>query len=123
MGACSWRPTVAGCGQSRSRLSVTSHLPGAGDSGDLAAIQGLARRTTIVPHPPGFLPTPPTSFVGRVRELETCRRLLLSPDVRLLTLTGPGGIGKTRLALALAAAVADRFRDGIYFVDLAPITD
>ncbi len=66
------------------------------------------------------LPAAPTSLVGRERELDDLRNLLLRPDVRLVTLTGPGGIGKTRLALQ-AASDLPPFDDGICFVDLAPI--
>jgi predicted ATPase/DNA-binding SARP family transcriptional activator len=69
------------------------------------------------------LPAPTTSFVGRVRELEQTRALLGRPDVRLLTLTGAGGTGKTRLALEVARALADDFADGVSFVPLAPVTD
>jgi len=67
------------------------------------------------------LPKPLTSFVGRERELAQAKRLLQGSC--LVTLTGPGGSGKTRLCIALAAAVADDYRDGVYFVPLAPIRD
>jgi predicted ATPase/class 3 adenylate cyclase len=70
---------------------------------------------------PTNLPLRLTSFVGRERELATVSELLES--ARLVTLTGPGGTGKTRLALRVASEVLDRFDDGVFFVDLAPITD
>ena len=67
------------------------------------------------------LPQALTSFVGRERELAEIKRLL--PTKRSLTLTGTGGIGKTRLALQAAAEVLDAYRDGVWFVDLAPLND
>ena len=65
----------------------------------------------------------PSPLIGRERELEAVRTLLLSDAVRLVTLTGPGGIGKTRLALAAARCVEPAFPDGVWFVDLAPLHD
>jgi predicted ATPase/DNA-binding NarL/FixJ family response regulator len=69
------------------------------------------------------VPTPLTSFVGREHEVEQICALLRRDDVRLLTLTGPGGVGKTRLALAAAMAVAGDFADGLRFVPLAAVRD
>src|SRR5439155_8876135 len=70
---------------------------------------------------PNNLPAERTSFVGRERELAECQRLF--EDTRLLTLTGMGGCGKTRLALKLAEKWLDQQPDGVWFVDLAPLTD
>ncbi|MEX1072558.1 MAG: tetratricopeptide repeat protein [Chloroflexota bacterium] len=69
---------------------------------------------------PNNLPTQLTSFLGRQREIAEARQLLI--DARLLTLTGPGGTGKTRLSLQIAADATDRFPDGIYFVPLGTIS-
>src|SRR5262245_6622116 len=69
------------------------------------------------------LPVPTTPFLGRLDELEGVVDLVVREDIRILTLTGPGGTGKTRLALQAAAEAADRFRDGIYWVPLAPLRD
>jgi predicted ATPase/class 3 adenylate cyclase len=72
---------------------------------------------------PNNLPIQPTPLVGRKEALADARDRMLRPEVRLLTLTGPGGTGKTRLGLQLAAELADEFQDGVYFVPLAPISD
>ena len=69
----------------------------------------------------GRLPRPPTSFVGREHELAEARQLL--DHNMLLTLTGPGGCGKTRLSIELAARVTDEYPDGVHFVSLAGIAD
>src|SRR5947208_13659396 len=69
------------------------------------------------------LPHPITRLIGRQAETAAGRRLVLEEAVSLLTLTGPGGIGKTRLALAIASDVSDHFADGVAFVDLAALHD
>jgi predicted ATPase/class 3 adenylate cyclase len=72
---------------------------------------------------PNNLPTQTSRLIGRDAELAVIRNHLDSSSVRLLTLTGPGGIGKTRLALQAAADQVDRFPDGVYFVDLSSARD
>jgi hypothetical protein len=69
------------------------------------------------------LPVPPNQLLGREREVEELRSLLLQEDVRLLTLSGAGGSGKTRLALEVAIEVAGAFANGAVFVGLAPLRD
>ena len=69
------------------------------------------------------LPIPSTPFLGRVRELDEVQVLVSRGDVRLVTLTGPGGTGKTRLALQAAAAAAERHPGGVFWVPLAPLRD
>ena len=70
---------------------------------------------------PTFLPAQPSTFVGRAKEIAEGQRLL--ERARLVTLTGPGGTGKTRLSMRLAEEAAHEFGDGTFFVPLAPITD
>jgi non-specific serine/threonine protein kinase len=88
-----------------------------------------ARLTPIVAFTPpersplGDLPLPLTSFVGREGEVAAVAVLLGDVAVRLVTLTGPGGVGKTRLALRVAEELAGGFPDGVWFVPLAPVRD
>lgn len=72
---------------------------------------------------PDNLPAQTTVFIGRETELSEIVKRLSSKGVRLLTLTGPGGIGKTRIAVQAAAELIEQFQDGVYFVDLATIRD
>jgi class 3 adenylate cyclase len=77
---------------------------------------------TLDTHPHN-LPVQPTPLIGREKEVALVQNLLCREEVRLLTLTGPAGIGKTRLGLQVAAELSDRFSNGVYFVNLAPISD
>ncbi|MGP0033288.1 MAG: BTAD domain-containing putative transcriptional regulator [Solirubrobacteraceae bacterium] len=93
--------------------------------------QGILRHdpslSTPAPRAPplaaGHLPVPATTFLGRARELAEVTALLGDADRRLLTLTGAGGSGKTRLALRVAQTCAAKYRDGTWFVGFADITD
>ncbi|MFO7171149.1 MAG: LuxR C-terminal-related transcriptional regulator, partial [Chloroflexota bacterium] len=97
----------------RSRTQAIAHAQGLGLlSGDGAAPP---------PAPGAPLPVPAAPFIGRARERAEVRRLL--DGARLLTLTGAGGAGKTRLALQVAEELAPAFADGVCFVDLAPLAD
>jgi predicted ATPase/class 3 adenylate cyclase len=87
-----------------------------GLAADFPALRTVERQRTN-------LPAPLTGFVGRRRELEEITTLLGREGVRLLTLTGPGGSGKTRLALRMAAGLVEGFPDGVVLVDLASIED
>src|SRR5512137_2179784 len=72
---------------------------------------------------PTALPTPLTSLLGREKEIASLRQLLRSPKVRLVTISGSGGVGKTSLALQVAHDLEDAFVDGVFFISLAAITD
>lgn len=69
------------------------------------------------------LPEPPTRFIGRMSDVAALDEMLGRSDLRLVTLMGPGGIGKTRLAIRVADRAASRFRDGVVFVPLASVTE
>src|SRR5437763_1766701 len=75
----------------------------------------------LSPDPLNNLPAPPTPFIGRERELEKLSALILRDGVRMVTLTGPGGTGKTRLALRAAESLLEDFEGGVFFVPLASI--
>jgi predicted ATPase/DNA-binding CsgD family transcriptional regulator/transcriptional regulator with XRE-family HTH domain len=125
-------------GRRRAPRAATTHLLAAAldltdeERAALLIAAGAAAR------PPGSIPAagarawttqgapsaaPPTVLIGRVDELATIRQRLVAEGTRLLTLTGPAGVGKTRLAVEAAALLASRFPDGVMLVDLAPIRD
>jgi len=83
---------------------------------------GLARLYAHIQPPPG-VPAPLTALLGREQELAAVSALLLRDDVRLVTLTGPAGVGKTRLALELVSALAVNFGNACRFVSLVPAAD
>jgi predicted ATPase/transcriptional regulator with XRE-family HTH domain len=89
------------------------------------ALAGLAFSPTddIPGTPQHNLPTPATPLVGRAREVEVVSNLLRQTDARLVTLTGPGGTGKTRLAIQIGKSLLAHFSGGVFLVSLAPITD
>lgn len=79
------------------------------------------KRVSTSPVPKTFLPTQPTPFVGRQKELATIKAQIHNLDCRILTLVGPGGVGKTRLALEAAEETAVSFPDGVFFIPLATL--
>ena len=92
---------------------------------DLAAVRDRLAEASARPSEfrPGNLPVPRTAFIGREHEATALRQLLSRTDVQLVTLTGPGGIGKTRLALQVAAEASAEFPEGICFVPLSAVSD
>jgi predicted ATPase/class 3 adenylate cyclase len=94
-------------------LSAPERIYQLGD-GDFPALRSLYRTN---------LPVPATPFLGREEELAEVLELLGADDARLLTLTGPGGTGKTRLALQAAGLASDAYPDGVFWIPLAPLRD
>ena len=94
-------------------LSAPERVYQLGD-GDFPALRSLYRTN---------LPVPATPFLGREQEVAEVVELLGADDTRLLTLTGPGGTGKTRLALQAAGLASDDYPDGVYWIPLAPLRD
>ncbi|MBD0327314.1 MAG: protein kinase, partial [Pyrinomonadaceae bacterium] len=92
------------------------------ESSSQASAESSAQLSTKL-RTPNNLPVPPTRLIGRHDELYALTELLHSFEVRLLTLTGPGGTGKTRLCIEAANALLDEFADGVFLVALAPISD
>jgi predicted ATPase/class 3 adenylate cyclase len=100
-------------------LSLPEHvyqLDVAGVENSFPPLQSLDRHPTN-------LPTQATPLVGREHETEIIHDWLIDPDTRIVTLTGPGGAGKTRLGLQVAASLVDEFPDGVFFVPLEAVTD
>jgi predicted ATPase/transcriptional regulator with XRE-family HTH domain len=104
-------------------LATALALDGASRIALLAAARSTTSTTSA--EEPRFvaLPVPLTRLVGREQEVVEIGHLLRDDDIRLLTLTGTGGSGKTRLAIAAAETLSDAFADGVAFVDLAPLAD
>lgn len=94
--------------------TVTTQLAEALEKADIISPQALRPKTF-------FLPSVATSFVGRGAEMAEAARLLSQGDCRLLTLVGPGGVGKTRLALETARELSVHYQDGVIFVSLASV--
>jgi predicted ATPase/DNA-binding CsgD family transcriptional regulator/DNA-binding XRE family transcriptional regulator len=119
-----------GSARGASAIGQTSTVAGAGPSADDTGSNASAARDPR--RQPWRSTAAPTPLVGRVHELEAIVRSLVTGETRLLTLTGPAGVGKTRLALEAAARLADvsagsehgdRFPDGVLLVDLTPVRD
>ncbi|MCO5247146.1 MAG: helix-turn-helix domain-containing protein, partial [Anaerolineae bacterium] len=102
------------------------------DDADLPALIAMARgleddftakARLLRPQRPNNLPAQLTPLIGRSRDITAVRRRLINDGARLVTLVGPPGVGKTRLALAVARDALEQFDDGAFFVRLAPVSD
>ena len=107
--------------QEKSNLPIDVGLQDTGED----HINNMAVKNTLpkTPSRSNTLPLQATILIGREQEKESVKRLLRRKEVRLLTLTGPGGTGKTRLGIQVAEELQDMFADGVFFVNLAPIGD
>jgi predicted ATPase len=107
------------------RYAVTFHVPAPTNVEPLYDENLADASSAPIRKPKHNLPAQPTPFIGRQSELTAVKDLLTrdQQQARLVTLTGPGGTGKTRLAVQAAAELVSRFSDGVYFVDLAPIRE
>ena len=101
------------------RAALLASVPKRSGEAASSAAEGISPASSAVP----ALPHPVTPLVGREREIEEVKSLLTHQDVRLLTLTGIGGVGKTRLAVEIVREAAHLFPDGAMFVGLAPLAD
>jgi len=107
------------------RLVAALELSGSEAADFEAAARGRAMRPEDRPLPvtPSTLTLPRTRLIGRAEEVEMATGLVMNPDVRLVTLVGPGGVGKTRIAVELGASLMDQFEGGVVFVSLANLRD
>ncbi len=102
----------------RIRAGEVAAAPAPTATSPASPVPGLSQEPALPPH---NLPTQFTPFVGRREELGEVLRLMAQPDCRLLTLVGPGGMGKTRLALRAGESLLESFPNGVFFVPLAPL--